>query len=291
MICGADGFIGRYVKDVLLENNTVASTTRKGGNQKNDYAVDLLDKESINRAIKKFSPNVVINCAGIVGGAEKNELNEMFTSNLLDSILSLDLKLKRIIIIGSAAEYGEVLHLPVGEDDPKNPKSPYAISKANEVKIALNYRQKYNLPVVVARVFNPIGKGMKDKFLIPQLVRQVKEFRQGKRKCIELSRLDSVRDYVSIKDVASAIRMLVEAEPRHSVYNIGSGVGTTNGELLKMVISNSRLDTSPDIIETSHDPEPKVASQADISRMTEEFNWSPKHTLESTIREIINDNR
>jgi nucleoside-diphosphate-sugar epimerase len=229
----------------------------------------------------------------VVDNSEKAQANPILTSNLLEEILASGITPKRIVISGSAAEYGLVdkENLPVREDAPLNANGGYGLSKKQEVALALEFSQKHNLPVAIARIFNPIGAGMHPKFLVPKLVEQVKAVGAGSRDSIEVNRFDAERDYLNIKDVAAAIAMLVENDPKEQVYNIGSGQATSTGELVELILEEAKPPSRPRLVEASDTPEPLVAVQADISKLHDEFGWSPKYSLQQTIKEIVDASR
>ena len=289
LVIGADGFIGRAVTLMLSNEHEVFEGTRTGGNLAKSVKVDLMDKPAIARTLDSVKPEIIINCAGVVENSDKAKLNVEFTKNLLQSASDSGLSFKKIFISGSASEYGAVRpqDIPVKESTALNPNTSYGKNKAEEVKLALSYRQA-GLPVVVGRIFNPIGAGMHPRFLIPSLLTQLVKFKEGKPGSIEVSRLDSRRDYINVKDVASAIKVLSEKTTKFDVYNIGSAQSTSNRELITMLVKELKLDKMPDVIETSPEPEPLVANQADISRIKTDLGWEPMRTIEETIEEIIN---
>jgi nucleoside-diphosphate-sugar epimerase len=292
LVIGANGFIGNNVANTLSEKHEVFRASRNIDSN-NPYRVDLLDRVSITKLLEEIKPEVIINNAGIVENSEKALQNPIFTENLLEVAAASGLAFKRIIISGSAAVYGLVAseNIPVSEDAPLNANAGYGQSKLQEEKVALELGEKYNLPVTIVRIFNPIGVGMHERFLIPKIISQVKDFQVGARSDVEVSRLDSKRDYINIKDVANAIATIAENDPKEGIYNIGSGVATSNGELIELILSNSKISTRPNIIETSPSPEPLVAIQADISRLKKDLGWVPKYSIEETIKEIIDDTR
>jgi nucleoside-diphosphate-sugar epimerase len=287
LVVGSDGFVGRNVADLLSQEHEVLRANRKPAEK--ELFVDLLDLESITKVIKQSEPETVINCAGVVDNSEAASQNPIFTKNLLNQIVLSSLKPKRVIISGSAAEYGIVdpSNIPVAETAPLNATSGYGLSKLQEEEAALEIGENSGIDVVVARIFNPIGAGMHPRFLIPKLISQLDEYNQGERNSIEVSRLDSKRDYVNIKDISAAIKCLVENNPKERVYNIGSGNSTSNAELIDLVIKLSNATKRPKIIETATEPESLVAIQADITRLSDEFGWTPIHGIEETIKEII----
>lgn len=291
LVVGASGFIGRAVSAELENDFEVFKASGQEGTSSRELLIDLLSRDSIKQVLQKTSPEVVINCAGIVDASKDVSQNIRFTTNLIEEIAASAKTVQRVIILGSAAEYGNLdeYGVVVDENTPLNPNSDYGRSKAEEVSSALSLGKKHNLQVVVARLFNPLGAGMNPRMLIPNLTRQVMEIKAGSRQAIELSRLDSARDYIDVQDMAKAIRTLVENKPKQSLYLVGSGQSTTNGQLLDLILSSSQLDNKPAITETAVEPEKPVASRANISRLKEEFGWQPRKSLNQTVKEIVDE--
>ena len=286
LLFGADGFIGNTVLGALRGEHEVVGAIRSDVPDEGYVLVDLLDRASISAAIKQVKPDIIISCAGVVENTEKADANPVFTGNILDEAKASGLVFKRIVISGSAAEFGLVdpSNIPVNEDAPLNANAGYGLSKVREEQVAL---AADGLPVVVARIFNPIGSAMHPRFLIPKLISQLEEVKAGERDAVEVSRLDSKRDYIDVRDVASAIISIATGEPTERVYNVGSGVATSNGELIELILEELKLDTKPAFVETSESPEALVAIQADISRIKDEFGWSPAYDIKDTVKEIV----
>ncbi len=288
LVIGANGFVGSNVADVLTGSHDVFRASRHASSADNTILINLLNPESIKEALLTINPEAIIQCAGVVDNNESASNNPLMTKNLLDQVVALGVKPK-IIICGSAAEYGLVAtnDSPVKESAPSNATSLYAVSKVQETQLALEMLTVHRLPIVVARIFNPIGPGMHPKFLIPRIIEQIKDIKAGKRQSIEVSRLDARRDYIDVRDVARAVKALVEGTPQQAVYNIGSGKSTSNGELVELILGSLKLEPTSQVIETLGQPEPPVASQADITSIQTEFGWCPKIPIEVTIQEII----
>ena len=291
LVFGADGFVGSAVVKELSNKHDLFKAMREKSEAKNEVSVDLKDKGTILKALINIKPEVVINCAGVVENSEKANLNVVFTSNLLEVIKDSNQAIKRIIICGSASEYGVVGNdkKAVSETTRLNPNSLYGQSKIKESTLALEFGKKNKLPVIVVRIFNPIGTGMNPRLLLPNILNQIDEIKNNKRKNLEINRLDSNRDYINIKDVASAISLLVENNPKHKVYNIGSGASTSNKELIDFALVANNIKS--EIIEVSLDKEPNYASKADISRLRDEFGWASKYSVSETLREIVSGNK
>lgn len=287
LVIGANGFMGQAISQELRTQHEVIAAGRY---ITHGVRIDLTDPQSISAALKSVQPDVIVNCAGIVENSEQAEGNPVMTRNLLDQVAASGLPIKRIIILGSAAEYGLVDKLPVNEDTPRWPVSPYGVSKKEEVDVALWFREEKHLPIVVVRVFNPIGSGMPPRTLLPGLMRQIAAFRIGETDHIEVGRLDAKRDYFDISDVGRAIGLFLKKTPKHAVYNLGSGVSTSNRQLVKIMLAESGMADQPKLIETSDTPEPLLACQADVSRIEEEFGWKPQKIVAEALADVTKVN-
>ena len=290
LVLGADGFVGRAVVQVLALDHTVYCGVRdKTDTKKRLYNVDLLNQKSIESALTTIKPEVVVNCAGVVENSEKALQNVTFTTNLLQALVAVGQTQTKVIVSGSAAEYGVVRRqdLPVAETVALNANTLYGNSKKKETSFALNYAKKHSLKVIIARIFNPIGPTMPGRLLIPSLLRQIRAIQTSKADHIEVSSASVKRDYIDIRDVAAAVKVLVENDSKETVYNIGAGKSTSTKKLVTLLCKCSQLTHQPNILETSEVQEPLVAIQASTARLSSEFGWSTQYTLEDSIKEIV----
>jgi len=291
LIIGGSGFLGKSVSHYMSKEPSfeVHQTFRnKNPNGIFNHYVDLEDKVSIAEVLNRVQPGIVINCSGVIGQVDDIDINARLTSNLLESLNNVDYLIKRIIVSGSAAEYGYVLpgEIPVDETVPLRASQGYGLSKLKEENLALELRDKYNLPVVVARIFNPIGPAMGEKFLVSSILRQAAEIRAKKKNDIEVSRLDSSRDYIAVEDVARAFKAIAIGEPRHSIYNVGSGEAMSNQKLIELMMQDAGMNGAYKLTQTSDIVEPLVASEARIDRMKSDFGWLPTVSIEEAVSRI-----
>ena len=286
---GASGFVGSAVYEALRNDHEVFRIGRSEAGEDNEFKVDLLANKAIETALTEINPDVIINAAGIVDTSQDTTLNEAFTRNILEATHASGVTPKLVLLTGSAGVYGEVDSLPVAEDAPLRASAGYGLAKLQEEKTAHELGAEYNQKVVVTRIFNPIGKGMAEKFFVVRVKKQIQEAEAGERDEIEISRKDSLRDYTAVEDVADAIRRIVEGNPAHDVYNIGSGIPTSNGELLQIMLKDSTVEDRIGVTETLSSPEPLVAGQADVTRIKEEFSWRPTKDLADVVKEIMAD--
>lgn len=285
LVIGATGFIGRAVVDAIQDGHEVHQASRSIGTGKNKHTMDLRKPDTIRKVFQTVEPEVIVINSGIVPRTGDVQDNVLFTQNILDQVSVLTQLPKRIIVSGSAGEYGEVKpdELPVKENNPLRASSEYGISKKRETTIALEFGKRHGIQVIVGRIFNAVGSNM---ILVQSLLGQLDEIYAGTRLALEVSRLDSKRDYINVKDIGSAFRCFIERNPMQSIYNIGSGRITSNQDLIDMLLKDLQISPIPKIIETEPNPELLLAIQADNSLLVKEFNWSPQYTIEETVKEI-----
>ncbi len=160
-------------------------------------------------------------------------------SNLPPSVRLLEeavaAKLRRLIVVSSGGTvYGPVRRLPIGEDSPTEPVSPYGITKLAIEKYALMFHRLYGLPVSIVRPGNAYGAGQRaftGQGFVPTAMASVL---RGKN-VVVFGEGKTVRDYVHVTDVASGIIAALDQGSAGEVYNIGTGVGRSNLEVLDAI--------------------------------------------------------
>ncbi len=194
---------------------------------------DLRQPVQVRTAVELAKPDVIINLIGVMRGeiAEMHDVHVGGTATLVELAKERSI---RLVLAGTAAEYGPVGDKPVSEDFVCSPISDYGKTKLEATKLAL----ESGVDAVVFRPSNIIGEAMSSSLLLGSLVRQL---RDGATK-IELSSLSIVRDYIDVEDVAEAIIHLINA-PR-GIYNVCSGVGTPTSALVELLRRVSGLNFS-----------------------------------------------
>lgn len=288
-VAGGNGFIGKNVVRELSRDHEVIKGTRSVTDD-TSVAVDLLDKSQIAATLREMNPDIIINCAGVVSSEGDFNHNVEITKNLLEGAAEAHIGLKRYVLCGSAGEYGPVSpdELPVSEDQPLRAANPYAVSKVREEVVARDLADEYGIELIVARIFNPLGTAMPEKFLLTNLLGQINDIKEGKKQEVTVSRLDATRDYIDIHDLSVAIAGLAtHSKLNHDTYNIGSGVASTTGEVVRYLLEYSGAPENTPIAETSDSPEGSLASQADITRLKQDIDWEPTSPLRKIIEGAV----
>src|SRR5262245_57395909 len=239
LITGASGFIGRRLAAGLHAVGwSVTSLTRHAGPGPSWFAMGPLpwDRSRLDAILERTRPDVVFH---LLGAQPSLATDQQFAVNLnaaIDLVSALERQegLARIIFAGSAAEYGpaEESELPLREDRACKPVGPYGSSKLAQTRFALS--KAPDLPVVVARIFNPVGPGMGRPLALGDFASQLADS-DGRCAVLRVGNLDVFRDFIDVGDVIGILINLA-TDPRATgrIFNVCSG----RAMLLKDIVAN-----------------------------------------------------
>jgi GDP-4-dehydro-6-deoxy-D-mannose reductase len=195
-------------------------------------------------------------------------------------------------VVGSAEEYGPVEpeEMPIREETPLRPASPYAVSKVAQGALALLYGPAGGLRVVLTRTFHHTGPGRGEAFAESSFARQLAEIEAGRRPpVLKVGNLEAVRDFADVRDVVRAYWMLLEKGEGGTAYNVCSGRGRRVRELLDVLLaaSGARVEVrvDPDRLRPSDVP----AQVGDPARLRAATGWEPRIPLERTLEDLLDD--
>jgi GDP-4-dehydro-6-deoxy-D-mannose reductase len=209
--------------------------------------------------------------------------------HLLEAVRKLDLK-PRILIVGSAEEYGRVdpSDLPVREDAPLRPSSPYAVSKVAQEYLARQYAAAYDVDPVLTRTFNHTGSGRGEGFAESSFAKQIAEIEAGKRPAVvSVGNLDAVRDFTDVRDVCRAYVALLDRGERGEAYNVCSGRGVTIRRVLDATLALASVRVDVRVEAARLRPLDVPALVGDPTRIESTTGWKPHVPLESTLRYLL----
>jgi nucleoside-diphosphate-sugar epimerase len=247
IVTGAAGALGQAVIARLqgyCSYRVVATSRRDGG--VNGIRLDVRDRDRLESTIDSVKPDIVLHLAATFANEfdEAYSVNVAATKHLLD-IVEQSARRTRVLVVGSAAEYGVVRseENPIREDRILTPVSVYGLTKAWQTQLAGFYANR-RMDVVVARVFNLDGPGLSERLFIGRLQKQIAEVLAGHKSMIELGPLSAVRDYVSIKEAADQLLAIATCAEAGSVYHVASGVAVTMREMLARYLNSNGLQPS-----------------------------------------------
>ncbi len=293
LITGANGFVGHHLSHHLeAEGDEVDCTDRSTD------GLDITDAPSLLELFRRTRPEAVYHLAGAsdVGGSWATpqatfRANAEGTLNVLWA--AREAGVERVLTVGSADVYGKVSadDLPIDEDLPMRPVSPYAASKAAADHVALQANLGFGQHVVRARPFNHLGPGQSDRFVAPALAGRVAANERAGEAVVKVGNLSPRRDFTDVRDVVRAYRMMVEHGRPGEVYNVCSGRAIAVQELAEQLIGMAT-------IEMELVPDPDLQRPVDIpvllgdaSRLRADTGWEPTIPLEVTLRDLLDDQR
>lgn len=290
LVTGAAGFVGRHlVAELTAAGDEVTETDRQTG-------LDILDPTGLAELFAEARPEVVYHLAGQadVGGSwtspvETFRVNAEGTLNVL--LAAADHGVDRVLAVASADVYGQVPadELPIGEDRPLRPHSPYGASKAAADLIALQAHLGRGLGVIRARPFNHLGPGQSDRFVAPALASRIAH---NEVECLDelaVGDLTPRRDFTDVRDVVRAYRLLaLQGEPGEA-YNVCSGRDVSIQELADRLVAlaDRPMTLTPD--PTLFRPVDTPVLRGDPGRLQAATSWQPEISLEQTLADVLDD--
>jgi GDP-4-dehydro-6-deoxy-D-mannose reductase len=218
---------------------------------------DACKATEVCRFLKEVSPEYVLNVTGIFK-AETFEkfvaVNVGVSQAICEAIRSHVPDTTKIVLVGSAAEYGSIATNPVKEDDDVRPLSMYGLSKLYQTLLSGYFFRNYRLPTVIARTFNILGQGLSPQLSIGSFMKQIEALPDGGT--VKVGNLSTSRDFLHISEVVRRYWNLLMKGVPGEIYNVCSGVPRTIRAVLEDLIRESRkalsIETDPSLFK-EHD--------------------------------------
>ncbi len=295
MVTGGAGFIGSHVVDayikaghdvVVLDN--LSTGKKEFINPKSKfYEMDLLDpklgsifqKENIE-VINHHAAQASVGCSvnDPVFDAKSNIIG---TLQLLQNAVSFSVR-KIILASTGGAIYGDQDDLPVSEDAPCRPKSPYAIAKLSGEHYLRYYKENFHLDYVSLRYSNVFGP-RQDPYGESGVIAIFCNLLLQKKSPIINGDGEQTRDFIYIEDVVRANILALQPDCKSGVFNIGTEKETTINNLTKQL-----LKASGQRIEIKYGPARKGEQRKSVichQKIYETVGWKPNKTLEEGLIE------
>jgi len=250
---------------------------------------DIRDVPAIDHIVK--GKDVIFNLAGQV--SHNDSITDPYLDAQINYIGHLNVleACKRfnpgavLVFPGSRLQYGKVDSVPVKEDFPLRPKTPYAVNKTSSENLYMFYFRTYGIPVVLFRLTNPYGPRCQMKHskygIVNWFIRQALDAKE----ITVFGDGNQIRDYVYVEDVADAfIRSALDRKAYGEVFNIGGGKGTKFREMAETVVDVVGKGN----IKTVEWPDNYINVEtgdfiADISKISDTIKWKPKVPLRKGI--------
>jgi UDP-glucose 4-epimerase len=302
LVTGGAGFIGSHLVDRLIkeDHEVVVLDNFFNGNIENikqhldsgELSLvkgDVRDSGDVEEAMRNV--DAVFHLAAIISvplSIKKpslvNEVNVGGTLTLLEACSKADVE--RFVYASSCAVYGEAQHLPINEDHPVNPISPYAVSKLAAEYYCQVFCESYGLKTLCLRYFNVYGPRQIKGPYSGVIMRLINRLKRGKPPII-YGDGKQTRDFVHVRDVVRA-SVLALSGPRDigGIVNVGSGTSTTINKLADLLIRLSGKSDLKPICAAPRAGDIKK-SCADITKAKRVLGYEPSVTLEDGLRNLM----
>jgi GDP-4-dehydro-6-deoxy-D-mannose reductase len=287
LVTGAKGFVGSWLTAHLAESGDDVVAI--------DHEVEITDGEAVRAATVEAAPDVVYHLAALTNvGRSWNDPAEVLRVNAMGTLCVLEgaracAHPPRVLVTSSAEVYGAVPaeSLPVTEDAPLAPVTPYAAAKVAAEYLGVQAHLAYGLPVVRTRPFNHVGQGQTSGFVVSALAERIVEARRSGATSILVGNLTARRDLTDVRDVVRAYRLLAERGVPGEVYNVCSGrdiaIADVAARLQKLAGTELRLELDPTLARPVDVP----VVRGDPTKLHKATGWEPTFSLDQTLLDVL----
>lgn len=311
LITGITGFVGSHLADYILANHPevaiyglvrwrspMDNLKHISANKLNLCYGDLIDLSSLIGILKEIRPDVIFHLAAqsfvptsFNVPIDTLQTNIIGTTNLLEAVRISSIE--PIIHICSSSEvYGQVREeeVPIKEECPLRPASPYAVSKVGEDLIAFQYWLSWKVKTIRTRMFTHTGPRRGEVFVVSNFAKQIAAIEAGLvPPVIKVGNLESVRTFSDVRDAVRAYWLLVEKCPPGEVYNVGGVETMTVGEMLNRLLRLSKVKNIDVVVDQSRLRPSDVTLQIPcIDKFVKATGWKPEIKFEKTLEDTLN---
>ncbi len=311
LITGITGFVGSHLAEKLVEldeNIEVYGTVRRQSvpifpNIRNitDQVIlkeaNLIDYPSLESAITEIEPNYIFHLAAqsfvptsFKAPIESIHTNIQGTVNLLEVIRKKNIDLQCMQVACSSEEYGLVHphEIPINENNPLRPQSPYAVSKVATEMYSLTYFRAYGVPVTITRGFNHTGPKRGLQFVTSVIASQVAGAIKKGTRIIRIGNPKPIRDFTDIRDMIQGYILAILNGTKGEVYNLGHGYGISIENLAKLTASLFDIDYRLEIDKSRYRPTEVNILVCDYSKAKKELGYKPQYPISVTMENVVN---
>lgn len=307
LLTGINGFVAGHLAERLLTNpahrlwgvarsDTLALPALRGRVELLSF--DLRDTSALRQAIADIKPDAIVHLAAQASVA-RSFADAVGTThdNVLPSVALLqycvELKLDPLIIFAGSNEiYGNVApeRMPISEDEPLRPVTPYGVSKAAVDMAAYQWHVSHKLRTIRLRLFSHIGPRQSDAYAVPAFASQIAKIEAGLQEpVLKVGNLSARRDITDVRDVAAAYEALLTRGVPGAAYNVGSGRSHEIRTLLDRLVALSTVPITVEIDPARLRPVDVPDVVCDNRALCAATGWSPTIPLETTLRDMLDD--
>lgn len=293
LVTGSSGFVGRHACRELAAAGHEVIHFHEGG-RLDGALIEIRDKAATDNAIRALRPDAVLHLAGIAFVPKAwddpqlcYEVNLLGTCNIVES-LRRHRPGARFLLASTAFVYGHgSVEKPLTEDAPLCPDNIYGVSKAAADLHCLLSAKRHNMTIMTARPSNHIGPGQSPDFVVSSFARQVADIRDKRQEPVmRVGNLDSERDFLDVRDITRAYRLILERGKAGEAYNLASGRFLRVRSLLDTLCSIAGISPKIEIDPSRYRPA-EIQPALDISKAKADTGWQPAIKIEDTLADVL----
>lgn len=312
LVTGGAGYIGSFMVKALLDKSdsvVVFDNLKRGDRKAVDSRAlfvegDILNKEELADLFTNNNFDAVMHFAGLISVEESSKNPQLYfennvkgSKNLFDAAYSIG-NVKNFIFSSTAAVYGNPMKIPIPEDHPTSPTSPYGETKLAAEQNLESMREKDgSVNFSILRYFNACGAALDgslgenhdpETHIIPLAIRAAKNNSEFKLYGTDYDTSDGtcIRDYIHVIDLVQSHILALDkilSSGGGLCYNVGTGEGFTNREVINMVKKISGVDFP--VMEVERRDGDSTELVADVGKIKSELGFEPKYSDLKTIVE------
>jgi NAD dependent epimerase/dehydratase len=305
LITGADGFIGSHLTEKLINEgcivkafvyynsfnsygwlDTISSEVKS---KIEFFPGDIRDPYGVREAMKGI--DIVFHLAALIAIPFSYHSPDSYIDTNVKGTLNIiqaarDNKVKRVLVTSTSEVYGTAQFVPITEQHPKQPQSPYSASKIGADAIADSFFRSFELPITIVRPFNTFGPRQSARAVIPTIISQLLNGAEE----IKLGDITPTRDLLYVKDTVTGFLKIAQCNELigHEV-NIATQSEISVGNLAQQLIN--RINPNAKIITDSVRIRPEKSEVFRLFGSNEKLksftDWNQKYTLEEGLKETI----
>jgi len=305
LVTGAGGFIGSHLVEKLHSMNCnvtafvhynsfnswgwLDSLSAEKRNSIRIFSGDIRDPNGVRNAMK--GQDVVFHLAALIGIPYSYHSPDTYVDTNIKGTLNVvqaarDLSIKKIIHTSTSEIYGTAQFVPITEQHPVNPQSPYAATKSGADFLAISFYRSFETPLTVIRPFNTYGPRQSARAVIPTIITQILK---GNRK-IKLGDITPTRDMNFVADTVNGFIHAAEMDDSiGKTIHLGTGVEISIGDLAMKIAGLMGKEITIECTDERKRPEKSEVERllADNAMAKQILKWQPDWSLDKGLMETI----
>lgn len=308
VVTGAAGFVGPHAARALrhhFPSARIIGTSRDKAilpDFDEIVALDICDAQAVQRVMECVKPTHVLHLAGIAAPGQASsdpglawQVNVFGTINIARAMCVASPG-SVLAHVGSGLVYGQnaLSGVPIDETVPPAPMDDYGVTKI-AADLAVGAMTRKGLHAIRLRPFNHTGPGQGEDYVVPAFAMQIARIEAGRAEpVLRVGNLDAERDFLDVRDVASAYALALSRAQTVSsgaIFNLASGNARRIGSVLEALLSLSDVPVRIEQDETRMRPSDIPTVVGNAARARSELGWEPRYDFELTLQDILDDCR